>query len=440
MTLDTLKRFLSRIAVDVTPLRASRDFRCLTVGTLITGMGTQATLVALPYQVFIVTGSAFQTGLIGAAEIVPLAAGSLYGGALADRFDRRVLLLSCQLALVGVAAALALAAISGKPSVWVLSLLAAAMASVSTLQQTTRAAIVPNTVAPNLLRGALSLTYGLEQLTMVAGPGLGGVLIATFSISVPYAVDAVSCLGMAVAAWAMSPQPVAVGIEHEPTLRSIRSGLTFVQRQKPVMAGFVIDLSATTFGMPRALFPVLALTVYHAGASGTGLLYAAVAAGSTVAALTTGWLLRARYLGRIILVAVAVWGAFIALAGLVDSIWIAALLFAVAGAADSVSAVCRSTMLQTLTPDRIRGRANSVYGLVVAGGPRLGDIESGTVAALTSATFSVVSGGLVCLATAAVVAVRFPQLVAYDGNEVDANAGTKKPELTAALHTAEQLA
>jgi len=438
MTPDTFKRFLSRIAVDVTPLRASRDFRRLTAGTMITGLGTQATLVALPYQVFTLTGSAFQTGLIGAAEIVPLAAGSLYGGALADRFDRRVLLLCCQLALAGVAAALALAAISGKPSVWVLYLLAAAMASVSAFQQTTRAAIVPNTVPPNLLRGALSLTYGLAQLTSVAGPGIGGLLIAVFSISVPYALDAVSCLGMVVAAWAMSPQPVAVGIEHEPILRSIRSGLTFVRRRKPVMAGFVIDLSATTFGMPRALFPVLALTVYHAGASGTGLLHAAVAAGSTAAALTTGWLLHARYLGRITLIAVAAWGAFIALAGLVDSIWIAALLFAVAGAADSVSAVCRSTILQTLTPDRIRGRANSVYGLVVAGGPRLGDIESGTVAALTSATFSVVSGGLVCLATA-VVAARFPQLVAYDGSEIDANAGDNKPELTA-LHTAEQRA
>ena len=440
MTHDTFKRFLSRIAVDVTPLRASRDFRRLTAGTVITGLGTQATLVALPYQVFIVTGSAFQTGLIGAAEIVPLAVGSLYGGALADRFDRRVLLLTCQLALVGVAAALALAAISGKPPVWVLYILAAAMAGASALQQTTCAAIVPNTVPPTQLRGALSLTYGLEQLTMVAGPGIGGLLIAAFSISVPYALDAVSCLGMALAAWAMSPQPVAVGVEHEPILRSIRSGLSFVHRQKPVMAGFVVDLSATTFGMPRALFPVLALPVYHAGAGGTGLLYAAVAAGSTVAALTTGWLLCARYLGRIILVAVAVWGLFIALAGVVDSIWIAALLFAAAGAADSVSAVCRSTMLQTLTPDRMRGRTNSVYGLVVAGGPRLGDIESGTVAALTSATFSVLSGGLACLASAVVVAARFPQLVAYDGGEIGTGAvGEKKLEVVGRLQ-AEELA
>lgn len=180
--------------------------------------------------------------------------------------------------------------------------------------------------------------------------------------------------------------------------------------------------------MPRALFPVLSLNVYHAGATGTGLLYASVAAGSTATALTTGWLLRARYLGRITLIAVAIWSVFIALAGLVDSIWIAAFLFA--GAGDSVSAVCRSTMLQTLTPDRIRGRTNSVYGLVVAGGPRLGDIESGAAAALASVPFAVVSGGLACLASGAVVTARFPQLIAYDSDEIGTGAiGEKEREL-----------
>ncbi|HYC82673.1 MAG TPA: MFS transporter, partial [Solirubrobacterales bacterium] len=316
--------WISRIAVDVRPLRESRDFRRLTAGELITGLGTQATLVALPYQVFVVTGSAFQTGLVGAAEIVPLAAGSLYGGALADRVDRRTLLLTCQLALVAVATALAVAAIGGEPPVWLLYVLAAALAGAAGLQQVVTAAIVPNTVSPDRLRGALSLTYGLYQLTQVVGPGIGGLLIAAFGVAVPYALDAVSCLGMAGAAFLMSPQPVDPGARHEPVLRSIRTGLAFVRRQKPVMGGFVIDLSAMTFGMPRALFPVLSLTVYHAGASGTGLLYAAVAAGSTVAALTTGWLLHARWLGRIVLAAVAIWGAFIALAGLVESIWLAA--------------------------------------------------------------------------------------------------------------------
>jgi predicted MFS family arabinose efflux permease len=413
-------RRIPRIAVDVSALRESRDFRLLTAGSLITGLGTQATLVALPYQVFVLTNSAFLTGLLGAAEIVPLVVASLFGGALADRFDRRNLLLACQIALVALAAALAFAAFAGPPPVWILFFLAAAMAGAAAVERVVRAAIVPNVVRPERLRAAISLTFGLYQLTQVIGPGLGGLLIAGFGIGVPYTVDAVSCFGMALAAAAMSAQPAHAVAEHEPVLRSIRSGLTFVRRLKALMGSFVIDLSAMTFGMPRALFPVLALTVYHAGAPGTGLLFASVAAGSTVAALTTGWLINARFLGRIVLAAVAAWGTFIAAAGLVNSIWPAAALFALAGAADSVSAVCRSTISQTLTPDRMRGRMSSVFSLVVAGGPRLGDVESGTVAALTSPAFSVVSGGLACLASVGLIAAAYPQLAAYDGDRVGA--------------------
>ncbi|MBS1863736.1 MAG: MFS transporter [Actinobacteria bacterium] len=429
--------WLSRIAVDVSALRESRDFRLLEAGSLITGLGTQATLVALPYQVFVITGSAFLTGMIGAAELVPLIVASLFGGALADRHDRRRLLLICQLALMTIAAGLALAAASGPPPIWILFVLAAAMAGASAVERVVRSAIVPDTVSEERLPAAIALTYGLFQVTMVVGPAFGGILISLFGLTTPYAVDAVSCLGMAGAAAMMSPQPPAAARAPEPVLRSIRSGLAYMRKLPAVTAGFVIDLSAMTFGMPRALFPVLALTEYHAGAAGTGLLYAAVAAGSTVAALTTGWLSRARYLGRIVLVCVALWGLFIAAAGFVNSIWPAAVLFAFAGAADSVSAVCRSTMMQVLTPDRMRGRVNSVFSLVVAGGPRLGDVESGTVAALTTPAFSVVSGGLVCLASVGVVAVAFPQLAAYDAAEVGRADPVRKDLAEEALEASE---
>lgn len=404
--------------MDGRPLRESRDFRLVTIGAVVTGLGSQAALVALPFQVFVITGSAFLTGLIGLAELGPLIVASLFGGALADRFERRRLLLLCQYALVAIAAALAAAAATGPPPVWILFVLAAAMAGASAIERVVASAIVPKTVSPELLPSAISLTYGLYQLTMVAGPGLGGILISLFGITTPYAVDAVSCLGMVVAAAMMSRQPPAPREAPESVLRSIRSGIVYLRKLPAVTAGFVIDLCAMTFGMPRALFPVLALTVYHAGAAGTGLLYAAVAAGSTVAALTTGWMSHARRLGRIVLVCVGLWGIFIAAAGLVANIWPAAILFALAGAADSVSAVCRSTMMQTLTTDEMRGRVSSVYSLVVAGGPRLGDVESGSVAAVTSPAFSVVSGGLLCLASVGVVALAFPQLAAYDSAEV----------------------
>jgi MFS family permease len=431
-------KWLSRIAVDVQPLRESRDFRLLTAGSLITGVGDQLTLVALPYQVFVITGSAFLTGLVGGAELGPLIVASLFGGALADRFDRRNLLVVSQAAIVAIGAALALAAATGPPPVWILFVLAAAMAGASAIERVVRSAIVPRTVSAERLPAAISLTYGLYQLTSVVGPGLGGLLISAFGLTTPYALDAISCLGMAAAAAMMRPQPPATVEAHEPVLRSIRSGLGYLRRLPAVTAGFVMDLSAMTFGMPRALFPVLAVSVYGAGAAGTGLLYAAVAAGATVFALTTGWVSHARYLGRIVLVSVGCWAIFVTAAGLVDNIWPAALLFALAGGADSVSAVCRGTMTQVLTAEEMRGRVSAVFNLVVAGGPRLGDIESGTVAAIASPAFSVVSGGLACLASVGIVAVAFPQLAAYDSAKVG-RVDTVKGDLEAEALKASEL-
>jgi hypothetical protein len=172
-----------------------------------------------------------------------------------------------------------------------------------------------------------------------------------------------------------------------------------------------------TFGLPRALFAVLSVSVYHAGAGGTGALYSAMSAGATIAALTTEWLGHARRLGRVVIWAVVVWGTAVALAGLASSLWIAAVLFALAGAADSVSAVCRTTINQTVTQERMRGRMSAVYTLVVTGGPRLGDVESGAVAGAAGARFSVLSGGVLCVLGVAAVVAAFPALMRYDAND-----------------------
>jgi MFS family permease len=357
-------------------------------------------------------------GLLGAVELGPLVGASLLGGAVADRLDRRMLLIAVQLALVAVAGVLAVGALLGSPPLWFLYLLAAGSAGAAGIERVVRAAIVPNVVGPERLRSALAFSFGSYQLTMVIGPALGGVMIASLGIASAYLLDAATCTAMAAAAWAMGPQRPSGAAGHEPILGAIGSGLRFVRTQPALIGSFAIDLVAMTFGMPRALFPVLSLTVYHAGAAGTGLLYAAVSAGATVAALTTGWLGRARFLGRIVIVAVLVWGAAIAVAGLVDGLVIAALLFAVAGAADSVSAVCRSTIAQSLTPDDMRGRMSSVFSLVVAAGPRLGDVEAGAVASLTSPRISVVSGGLACIAGVGVIVVAFPALARYDGDAI----------------------
>ena len=410
-----MRRLLTRIAVDITPLRVSRDLRRLLAGNLVSSLGTEAALVALPYQVYVETRSAFLTGLLGAAELVPLVLVSLLGGALADQHDRRRLLLLDQIALVLVAAVLAAFAFAGSPPLLVLYVLAGLMAGFGALQNVVRAAIVPNLVPPELLRSALALNYGLIQLALVLGPAVAGVLIATLGVGAAYTADAVTCLAMVGALASLPPQlPQGAHGASVPIRQSIAEGLRFVRGNQALLGSFVIDLCAMTFGMPRALFAALAVGLYDAGAAGTGLLYSAVAAGAVVAALTAGWITRAHRLGLIVIWSVVAWGAAIALSGVAGSLWLAALLLAVAGFADSVSAVCRSTINQMVTPDRLRGRMSSVFSLVVRSGPRLGDVESGIAAAIGGVRFSFVSGGLLTIAGVGVVIAAFPALRRYD--------------------------
>jgi MFS family permease len=414
--------------VDLTPLRTSRNLRLLVTGEFLTGIGTQAALVALPYQVYTQTGSALLTGLLGAVELLPLIVAGLWSGALADRVDRRKLLLWVQIGLVVTASALAIGAASGEPPLWLIYVLGGMLAGFGTVESVTRNAIVPNLVAPEQLRGAVALVFGLHHLAMVIGPAAGGLLIAVAGVDVAYAVDALSCLAMVGTVLAMSPQPPRGARQGVRVRESIAEGLRFVRGQPALKGSFAADLLAMTFGMPRVLFPVLALTLYDAGAAGTGVLYSAVSVGATVAALTTGWLGHVRRLGRIVLCAIAVWGLAIAAAGTVSSLWPAAALLAVAGAADSVSAVCRATIYQTVTPDALRGRMSSVHMMVVQSGPRFGDVEAGLVASLTSARFAVLSGGLACVAGVGLLAVALPALLKYDQEAAAANA--RVPECT----------
>jgi MFS family permease len=407
---------LSRVAVDTTAVGESPDLRRLILGNFVTGLGTQAALVALPYQLYVETKSALLVGLLGAVELGPLILMTLVGGAIADRMDRRRLLLLDQIALVVLGAGLAAGALIGHPPLALLYVLGALLAGFSAIENIARSAIIPNLVRPALLRSALALNFGLYQLTMVIGPGLGGLLIAALGVGAAYTADAVSCLAMVAAVVAMAPQPPQVVPRRESVRRSVGEGLRFVRGEPALLGSFAIDLMAMTFGMPRALFAVLSLSVYHAGAAGTGVLYAAVSVGATVAALTTGWLERARWLGRIVIVAVLVWGVAIAATGLTTDLWVAAALLAVAGAADSISAVCRATINQSVTPDALRGRMSSVFSLVVTSGPRLGDVEAGAVAALAGPRVSVGGGGLACVAGVGLIVLAFPALAAYDGD------------------------
>jgi MFS family permease len=406
-----------KLLPDLTPFRANRDLKLVVGGGFVSNLGAQATLVALPYQVYVLTHSAFLVGLLGLVELGPLIGSSLIGGAVADRSDRRRLLLLAQAGVIAGAGGLAAVSVAHRPPVAALYVLGATLAGFNALQNTVWSAVLPGLIADRkLLASAIAVDYGLSALTMVVGPALGGILIGVFGVQAAYTVDAICCLAVVLAVVPLAPMhaPEAASMRAEPLGRSIAAGLRYVRGNRALLGSFAADLVAMTFGMPRALFAVLSVSVYHAGAGGTGVLYASVAVGGTIAALMTGWIRHARRLGRIVICAVALWGIAITIAGLMPSLWPAAAMLALAGAADSVSAVCRSTINQTVTPEHMRGRMSAVFGLVVTGGPRLGDVESGSVAGAAAVRFSVVSGGLLCLVGIGVIAVAFPQLARYD--------------------------
>ncbi|MBO0767773.1 MAG: MFS transporter [Solirubrobacterales bacterium] len=411
---------LRRFALDLTPVRRARHFRLLLIGEVISQLGTQAALVALPYQIYTVSHSAALVGLLGVFELVPMIAVSLVGGAFLDRHDRRPILILAQLGLIGFLGALvALTLLFHHPPVLAVLALGGLIAGCGSLDQVARNAITPALLGPELLRAGLALAYALQQAASIIGPGLGGLAIGAVGVSGVYIADAVSCVAVLLAACALPAQPPALGSaaeEHPPVRTAIADGLSFVRRTRALAASFLIDINAMTFGMPRALFAVLSLTVYHAGASGTGALYAAIAVGGTVSVLTSAWVGHIRRVGWMVIICVLVWGLTILGAGVVRSLWPAAVLLAAAGWADGISAVGRQTIAQTLTPEHMRGRMSAIYSVVVAGGPRLGDLESGLVAGAVGALNSVLVGGAACVLGVGAVMLVYPELAGYDAD------------------------
>jgi MFS family permease len=400
--------------LDVEPLRDSPDYRRLWFGDLVGSAGQQFTVVALPYQVFTITHSSFDVGLIGAVQLVPLLAGALAAGAIADAFDRRRLLIASQAGLGLACVALALLSAGGHAPLSALFALSAVVAAFGSLESPVRNAAVPQLVGLDRLPSAAALNQVVDQTSQVAGPALAGLVLATLGVTAAYAAGA-AAFALAIASVArLRPLPPAHG-GARPGFGAVVDGFRFARRQPVLLATFAIDLNAMTFGMPRALFPALAASAFHVGAQGLGLMYAAPAAGALVAALSSGWVARVRRQGLSVVISVVIWGCAVAGFGLVPDglFWAGLALLAVAGAADVISAVFRNTILQTLTPDELRGRMAAMHIAVVTSGPRLGDVEAGTVARFTSAEFSVVSGGLACVAGVLVLHLLVPGLARY---------------------------
>ena len=396
-----------RILVDTTPLRESREFRLLFTGSLVSMLGTQLTVVAIPYQVFSMTHSSLQVGAISLAQLFPFLAGALTAGPIGDAVDKRRIMIWTSAAMMLTSAALAANAALNHPSLVALYVISSLAAGFQGFSNTARMAATAGLVERRHLAAAFAMVQITFQLGTVVGPAVSGVIIG-IGLPLAYALDASTFLVTVVTSFLLKPIPPHPEAGGLTVWQSTKEGLRYLRTRQALQGVYLIDINAMVFGMPRALFPAMAGSVFGGGTITLGFLYAAPGAGALVGALTTGWVDHVRRQGWAVIVAVCVWGAAITVFGLVDTLWVALVLLAIAGWADVISAVLRNTILQSTTPDRLRSRMSSIQMAVVQGGPRLGDLESGAVATLTSLEFAVVSGGLACIAGAVVIGALMP--------------------------------
>ena len=379
------------------------------------------TRIALPFQLYVLTHSTLALGAMASMQLAAVLVFSMLGGTVADAADRRRVLLCTQAGWCLVSATMALLAFAGRTQPWHLYVLAFLAAAFSAVDRPARQSLVPRLVSPEQLRAAVALNQAALNASRVVGPGVGGIVIATLGVSEAFGIDALTFIAALAALLAISAVPPLAAVA-KPGWSAIVEGLRYVRRMPVLLSVFAIDLDATVLGWPVALYPVLALDVFHAGPQGLGLLGSAPAVGAVIGLLSSGWVHQVRRQGRIVFGAVAVWGLAFAFVGLTASLPLALGLLVVAGGADAISSMVRWTIIQLSTPDGLRGRVSSLNSMVVFGGPRLGDIESTTVAALTNAQFSVFSGGLLCLIGVAIVARWLPPLAAYDTSRMQAEA------------------
>ncbi|MEV7141930.1 MFS transporter [Streptomyces tauricus] len=381
-------------ALDTRPL-VHPVFRRLLIGQSAAYIGTMVTGVTIPVQVYALSQSSLSVGLTGLAGLVPLVVFGLYGGVVADRFDRRVLYLASAFVTWATTLALLFQAVVALGSVPLILVLVAVQAGAFAMSSAARGAIIPRVVPTHLVPAANTLYFTAGNVGQIAGPLVAGALI-----SLPngycwaYGADALLFSLLLYSAFRLPPvKPtgarIAVG-----GLRPVLDGLRFIAAAPVLWMSFAVDIAAMTLAMPTALFPEAAELRFHGGA---GLLYSAIAIGSVAAGLFSGWIGRVRRQGRALALAVAVWSAAVALAGTVHHLLAAVVLLAAAGAADLVSAVYRQTILQTYTPDALRGRLQGVFTVVVAGGPRLGDLRAGAMASATGLGLAWSGSSLLCL-------------------------------------------
>jgi MFS family permease len=397
--------------MDLRPLRQHRDFRWLYAAQFVSFLGSMVTYVALPYQMFQLTGSSLKVGLLGLAELVPLLLTAFVGGALADTVDRRRLVLATEVGLGLGSAALALAALSGRPPVWTLYAVAAVMSALNGLQRPSLEALAPRLVDPDEMPAMASLATLRGSVGMIAGPALGGALIASAGLATTYLFDVAtfvfSIFAIRTIRATLPPEAGAT-----PSVRSVLEGFRYARSRQELIGTYVVDFVAMVFGMPLALFPALAAA--RGGPRALGLLYAAPACGALVASLTSRWTSRVHRHGLAVMLAATVWGLAIVGFGFCDGSAPALLFLAFAGSADCMSGMFRMTLWNQTIPDAFRGRLAGIEMVSYMSGPLLGNAEAGLIAAAFNVKISVISGGVLCVVGVLICAMLLPRFVAYD--------------------------
>src|SRR6266436_8194949 len=387
-----------------------RDFCIFWIGSLLSGIGSQFTAVAMAWQIYELTNSAFQIGLLGLARAVPQAILLLVAGLLADAMNRRKLMMCTQIGLFCVSSMLALLTLSGKASAEMLYLATIALALFSSLEAPARQSMIPNLVPRENLPQALALQGTQRYIPIIAGPSLAGLVLAFSGPAACYVVDALSWLAMLISLSLLRTKLQEGAGWRSVSLRSLREGLRFVLGHGVIFPLMLLDFGATFFGNARALFPIYARDILFVGPKGLGLPYAARAVGSLSSAAALSFFGPVRRGGRWILIGIGVYGIATMLFASSRVFWFSLVMLALSGAGDTTSAILRSTINQLNTPDELRGRMSSINSIFTSSGPQLGQFESGVVAAWLGTEASAMTGGLATLGILGLVAVVFPKV------------------------------